>query len=167
MNGYLPQTPPDLPLRDIHLPPNPPWWPPAPGWWVLFVVVCAGLVLAFLSYRRAKHRRLWRKRVLAEVRHLADRHMQDDAAYAASLHQLLRRAAWRYATDAHHAQGEAWRRVLAQVPVDAATLDTLMTLEVRMYQPHARFDRPIVEAAVQRWLQTALRRMKPAETGDV
>ncbi|HUA81301.1 MAG TPA: DUF4381 domain-containing protein [Dyella sp.] len=167
MNHYFPPTPPDLPLRDIHLPPNPSWWPPAPGWWIVFAIVCAGGLWAYRVYRRARHRRLWRMRVLAEVRLLSDHHAHDDAAYAASLHQLLRRAAWRYTADAHHVQGDSWRRVLAQVPIDAGTLDTLMTLEASMYQPHASFDRIAMEAAVQRWLQMALRRMKPVETGHV
>lgn len=165
MSQQLPQASSDLPLRDIHLPPDPPWWPPAPGWWVLFVVVCAAFVLGFVLLRRMRRTRIWRERVMAEIRLLADRHPSDDAAYAAALHQLLRRAAWRYAVDAHHLQGEPWRRVLAQVPVDAATLDTLMTLEASMYQPGATFDRVEVEEAVRRWLQAAWRRMKPLETG--
>ncbi|GLQ92405.1 DUF4381 family protein [Dyella acidisoli] len=165
MRGHFPQTADSLPLRDIHLPPNPPWWPPAPGWWVLVAIVCAAAVLGYLLYRRARRARVWRERVLAEVRRLADRHAHNDAAYATALHQLLRRAAWRYAEDAHHVQGEPWRHVLAQVSVDDVTLDTLMTLEARMYQPHAEFDRAAVEEAVRRWLQAAWRRMKPMEMG--
>ena len=165
MNQQLPQTSGDLPLRDIHLPPNPPWWPPSPGWWVLLALISVAAVLGYLLFRRMRRARIWSKRVMAEIRQLADRHPNDDAAYAAALHQLLRRAAWRYATDAHHLQGEPWRRVLAQVSVDEITLDTLMTLETRMYQPHADFDRAAVEAAVRRWLQAAWRRMRPLETG--
>ena len=31
-------------LRDIHVPPAPPWWPPQPGWWlVALVLLAAGL----------------------------------------------------------------------------------------------------------------------------
>lgn len=163
MSAQLAQTP--LPLRDIHLPPNPSWWPPAPGWWVLLVVVCMLLATGYALYRRVRRARIWRERVLAEIRQLRDRHSHDDMAYAAALHQLLRRAAWRYSADAHHLQGEPWRRVLAQVPIDDATLDTLMTLEARMYQPHADFNRAAVEAAVHRWLHAAWRRMKPLERG--
>lgn len=165
MNRYILQPPDDLPLRDIHLPPAPPWWPPAPGWWVLFFSVCVAILLAYWLYRRARRTRIWRERILAEIQQLAARHPRDDAAYAAALHQLLRRAAWRYAADAHHLQGDPWRSVLAQMPVDAATLDTLMTLEARMYQPHAPFDRVAVEQAVRRWLLATLRHIKPMETG--
>ena len=165
MNQQLPQPSGDLPLRDIHLPPDPPWWPPAPGWWVLLALVCVAVVVGYLLLRRMRRARIWRERLIAEIRQLADRHPSDDAAYAAALHQLLRRAAWRYAADAHHLQGEPWRQVLAQVSVDEVTLDTLMTLETRMYQPHADFDRAAVEAAVRRWMQAAWRRMRPLETG--
>lgn len=162
MNSRLPQ-PSDLPLRDIHLPPDPPWWPPAPGWWIVLVVVGTALVMGYVLYRRRRSARIWREQVLAEIRQLSVRHAHDDAAYATALHQLLRRAARRYATDAHHLQGESWRRVLAQVPVDDATLDVLMTLEARMYQPHAKFDRDKVENAAHRWLHAARQHVRPME----
>jgi hypothetical protein len=132
---------------------------------MLLALVCAACIVGYLLIRRARRKRIWRERILAEVQALAVRHANDDAAYAAALHQLLRRAAWRYAAEAHHVQGDAWRNVLAQVPIDAVTLDTLMTLEARMYQPHVSFDRAAVESAVYRWLQQALRLTRPAEAG--
>lgn len=162
MNTWFPQ-PDSLPLRDIHLPPSPPWWPPAPGWWLLLGVICLAVAIGCLGYRKLRRARTWRARILAEIQQLAIRHAHDDVAYATALHQLLRRAAWCYANDAHHLQGESWRRVLAQVPVDDATLDTLMSLEARMYQRHAGFDRVAVEIAAQRWLQAARRQVKPME----
>lgn len=161
MSTQLPQDP--LPLRDIHLPPYPSWWPPAPGWWIVLAAVVVLLVTGYLLYRRARRARIWRTRVLLEIQQLADRHAHDDIAYATALHQLLRRAVWRYSAEARHLQGEAWRHALAQVPVDDATLDTLMTLEARMYQPHVEFNRAAVEAAAHRWLHAAWRRMKPQE----
>ena len=165
MKGQFPQSAADLPLRDIHLPPTPSWWPPAPGWWVLFAFVCVACIIGYVVYRRRRRTRVWRARIVEEVRALAMRHGDDDAAYAAALHQLLRRAALRYAADAHHLQGEPWRCVLAQVPVDVTTLDVLMTLEARMYQPQAPFDRAAAERAVHQWLHAAWRRVKLAEIG--
>jgi len=99
LNRLLPQSAGDLPLRDVHLPPQPSWWPPAPGWWVLLAVACVVAISTCLLYRRARRARRWRTSVMNELRQLAERHA-DDAAYAAALHQLLRRAAWRYAPDA-------------------------------------------------------------------
>jgi hypothetical protein len=154
-----PPTPRDLPLRDIHLPPDPSWWPPAPGWWVLCSVACMAAVLGYWLYRRASRKRVYRERIHARLRQLAAQHAHDDGAYAAALHQLLRSAALRYAAGAHHLQGEPWRQVLAQVPVQAATLDALMTLETRMYRPHAEFDRVAVESAVRHWLLAAFGRV--------
>lgn len=155
----------DIALRDIRLPPSPSWWPPAPGWWVLLGSICVVLVVGFLIFRRRRRQRLWQKKVLEEIQTLAARHVNDDAAYAASLHQLLRRAARRYAADAHQLQGEPWRAVLAQVPVDNVTLDKLMTIDVRMYQAHADFDREGVQAAVRRWLDIALQRKGATSQG--
>ncbi|QAU24232.1 DUF4381 family protein [Dyella sp. M7H15-1] len=167
MIGVPPQAQDSLALRDIHVPPGPPWWPPAPGWWVLLGIVCLIAIAGWLLYRRTHGRRAIRGRVFAEIELLAKRHADDDATYAAALHQLLRRAARRYAADAHLIQGDRWRQVLAYIPVDDATLDALMTLDARMYQPHAEFDRLQVQAAAQRWLDVALRRMKVMERGDV
>lgn len=48
-------------LRDIHLPPPPPWWPPAPGWWLLAVLGLAlaavGARFALAAWRRGRRRR--------------------------------------------------------------------------------------------------------------
>jgi LPXTG-motif cell wall-anchored protein len=166
MNAPIQPPQNDVALRDIHIPPSPPWWPPAPGWWVLFGIACLMLLAIFLFYRRRRSTRARRQLILAELQMLAHQHSNDDIAYASSLHQLLRRAARRYALDAHQQQGEGWREVLARVPVDTATLDKLMTLDARMYQPRAEFDRATVQAAAYRWLDTALRHEK-AVAGSV
>jgi cbb3-type cytochrome oxidase subunit 3 len=165
MSAPFPEPQVGLGLRDIHVPPAPPWWPLAPGWWVLFGMICLIAVVACLLYRNAHKKRLARQRILAEIEQLAVRHPDDDAAYAASLHQLLRRAARCYAADAHLTQGDHWRQVLARIPVDDATLNALMTLDARMYQPQADFDRPRVQAAARSWLDAALRHVKATEAG--
>lgn len=151
--------PDSLPLREIHLPPDPSWWPPAPGWWWLLGAVCAAAVAGYAFYRRQRRMHNWRARVLAQMRQLADRHARDDAAYATALHQLLRQVARRYAADAPYVEGQAWQHVLARVPVDKITVETLMTLEARMYRRHAPFDRAQVQTAAQRWLQAAWRQV--------
>ncbi len=56
MNGLDPLAE----LRDIHLPPAPPWWPPAPGWWLL--AVCLLLVLMLLGRLGYRHYRHWRRK---------------------------------------------------------------------------------------------------------
>jgi hypothetical protein len=152
-------------LRDIHMPPAPSWWPLAPGWWVLLALVCALAIVLWLIYRGAAKKHRMRERILAEIEEVSARHPHDDAAYAASLHQLLRRAARRYAIDAHSSQGERWKQVLSQVSVDSSIVDALMTLDARMYQPHTTFDRARVEAAARRWLDAALRHGNTPEAG--
>lgn len=48
----------ELPLRDIHLPGEVPFWPPAPGWWILAALVIAALVGGVWLYRRhIEHKR--------------------------------------------------------------------------------------------------------------
>lgn len=155
-------TPPPGPaLRDIHLPADPAWWPPAPGWWVLAALALIALLAAAWLWRR--RRRLWRQQQLVlrelDVLALQYQHDGDSAALASGLHQLLRRVARRHEAMAIKQRGPAWRRTLARVPVDTATLDRLVSLDQLIYRPQALQDHAAVIAAVRQWLRLAL---KPA-----
>lgn len=141
-------------LRDIHLPPAPPWWPPAPGWWLLSMLALLVLVAGVLMWRRVRRQRRQRERVLAEVDALAARHGGDGQALAAGLHQLLRRVARKHDPAAARLRGEAWRETLARVPVDADTLHRLLALEPAMYRP-LPYDTDGALDAVRRWLRAA------------
>ncbi|MDE2155049.1 MAG: DUF4381 family protein [Xanthomonadaceae bacterium] len=153
-------------LRDIHLPPDPAWWPPAPGWWLLGGLSLLALLAAAWLWRRYRRTRRHRRQVLAELDRLLLQHQHDDdqAALAGGLHQLLRRVARRHDATAAQQRGEAWRRTLARVPVDAATLERLLALDQAIYRATASFDRAAASSAVRQWLRLALqpRRWKPA-----
>jgi len=156
----MPATPiaaPQLVLRDIHMPPSPSWWPPAPGWWLLAALLLASLGLAVFFGLRHRRRRRTGMRVLAEAAALEARHA-DDGELARGLHQLLRRSARRYDAAAVRKRGDAWRQTLARVRVQAATIEVLMLLEQRMYQPMGTFDRATALAATREWLSAAWRR---------
>ncbi|HPY40873.1 MAG TPA: DUF4381 domain-containing protein, partial [Thiolinea sp.] len=45
-------NPTELPLRDIHLPPEISWWPLAWGWWALLALVVLILVMLFNWWRQ-------------------------------------------------------------------------------------------------------------------
>lgn len=159
-------------LRDIHLPAEPAWWPPAPGWWALafIVLLLAGVAIVFVRKYRGALRR--RREVMSELERMAAQYDRDaDAArLAGGLHQLLRRVARRHDARSTQQRGEAWRRTLARVPLDAATIAQLAELEQHLYRPPTAFDHVATIAAVRRWLQQALkpRRWKPlpAEQAD-
>lgn len=142
-------------LRDIHLPPTPPWWPPAPGWWLLAALVLGLIGVGVWLLLRARQRRQRRARILAEVDALARRHAADAQALAAGLHQLLRRVVRTRDPAAARLSGEAWREALACVPVDAPTLERLLVLEHAMYRRQP-FDTHAMLEAVRRWLRAAL-----------
>ncbi|HEV2541095.1 MAG TPA: DUF4381 family protein [Frateuria sp.] len=142
-------------LRDIHLPPAPPWWPPAPGWWLLAALVLLAIAAGALLWLGARRRRRQRDRVLAEVDVLAARHGGDTQVLAAGLHQLLRRVARKHDPAAARLRGEAWREALARVPVDADTLHRLLALEQAMFRP-LPYDTDAALAAVRDWLRAAL-----------
>jgi hypothetical protein len=145
-------------LRDIHLPPDPPWWPPAPGWWILAaLVVAAGLIGGWL-WRRHRQQVWQRERVLAELDALEQQYANDgnSSTLASGMHQLLRRVARRHDALAAQQRGQAWRATLSRVPVDAATLDQLMALEQVMYRAPSSFDQAAASAAARQWLRLAL-----------
>jgi hypothetical protein len=155
-------SPPSGPsLRDIHLPPDPAWWPPAPGWWMLAALALLALVIGAWQWRRFRRARCRRQQILLELDQLALRHRRDgDAtALAAGLHQLLRRVARQHDALATQQRGDAWRRTLARMPVDAATLDILLALDQQIYRPHVALDHAVAVAAARQWLRSA---MKPA-----
>lgn len=81
----------ELPLRDIHVPPEPDLWPLAPGWWALLVLslVLLGFV-ARLLYRRYRVLRR-RRRILGELAGLSGRSAGPDLA--AEVSALLKRVA--------------------------------------------------------------------------
>jgi hypothetical protein len=142
-------------LRDIHLPPAPSWWPPAPGWWLLAVLAMLLLAAGVLLWRRARRRRRYRARILAEVDALAMTHRADAQALASGLHQLLRRVARLHEPAAARLRGAAWREALARAPVDADTLGLLLALEPAMYRRQP-YDSTAMLDAVRRWLRAAL-----------
>lgn len=97
-----------LVLRDVHLPPAPPWWPPAPGWWMLAGAVALLLLVCYAWRHRARHR----ARVadaLFDAR-IAVATSAPERVAAAS--ELLRRAARRRRRDADRLVGEAWLNFL-------------------------------------------------------
>ena len=106
----------DLPLRDIHLPPEPSWWPPAPGWWLLAAVL---LIAVFLLYRRLRAQALARRarrRVLSQFEaELAQRSDATDRLRCAAA--FLRRWQMKTRPDLVALRGEAW---LEWLDADAA-----------------------------------------------
>jgi hypothetical protein len=99
-----------LPLRDIHLPPEPSWWPPAPGWWVLAIVLLALVAFAAWHALRAWRARRRRKALLAAFDRASS--LMDPLARVAAVSELLRRAARLRDPQAAALTGDAWLRFL-------------------------------------------------------
>ena len=146
-------------LRDIHLPPAPPWWPLAPGWWLLALLTLLVVVALVRLWRRQRVLRQRRRQWLGELDRHAQRHAHDgdDAVLAAALQQLLRRVARIHDGAATQQRGAAWQATLARVPVPPATLAPLVALESAMYRPRGALDAPAVLAAARAWLHAAAR----------
>ena len=96
-----------LPLRDVHLPPSPPWWPLAPGWWLLVAAILLPLLAwtAWHAWRRLRRRR-WAR--WFDAASGCGSHPERLAAMS----ELLRRAARRYQVGAELLEGQAWLRFL-------------------------------------------------------
>ena len=146
-------------LRDIHLPPEPSWWPPAPGWWLLGACLLLALAALAWAWRRRLRVQRQQRRILGELERLVHAHRKDGdrAAMLAGIHQLLRRVARAHDAAAVRLRGEAWRQVLARVPVDAATLEHLLRLDQLVYQPPRGGDEGELVEAARRWLRLAVK----------
>lgn len=97
-----------LVLRDVQLPPAPPWWPPAPGWWILAGLLALALGAAVVMRARARRSR-------QSALHLFDEHLRDASTPTdrlARASELLRRAARAHRADADRLQGDAWLALL-------------------------------------------------------
>ncbi len=91
----------------------------------------------------------------AEARYAAD---GDGAALAASVSQLLRRAARLHNRTAVTDGGEPWQALLRDLAPDRPCADTLIALQMSMYRPDAGIDSATVLPAARRWLRRALLR---------
>lgn len=85
-------TPDTLPLRDIHLPPEPGWWPPAPGWWLIAAVLLGAGVAAY-AWRRRRRAYAAHRDVLARLAALERARPAAPEDVLAELSVLLRRLA--------------------------------------------------------------------------
>ena len=111
-------NPADIPIRDLHLPPEIGWWPLAPGWWALIIValvlVALGLRRFFKNLSNSRARRFaLRQFEQAKVEYQTHGNL---VMLGTSLSELLRRTMLAYAPRAEVAglSGPAWAAWLDQ-----------------------------------------------------
>ncbi|MCB1560598.1 MAG: DUF4381 domain-containing protein [Xanthomonadales bacterium] len=145
----------ELPLRDIHLPPEPSWWPPAPGWWLLAILLLAAIVTGIVLLRRHVQQRRHRTRLLAEVDHIWSRHAgaEDGAAIVGDWSNLLRRACLRYQPALATREGLSWTNALG-MQADGEWRPDQLLIEApyrpRVSMPEAERLREAVRGALRR-----------------
>lgn len=151
-------------LRDIHLPPEPGWWPPAPGWWLLAALVLVVVAILVVRGLRSVRARRWRRRIRAEVEHIAARHAaQPDAArLAAELSGVMRRASLLLDPRAAALRGEEWLAFLdARAGADTFRSGPGRALIDAPYRRVAEFDTEALVGAVRAWLARVLADQAP------
>jgi len=147
-------------LRDIHPAPPPSWWPPAYGWWILaavaMLVLVALVIGAWIGLRRRRRWRRW-EQCFGDVR---ERHraQADDAALAAELSQLLRRAARVHDRAAASLQGASWHAFLREHAPANTDVSVLCKLDQVMYRRQGELDEQAVLRAAQAWVHHAMKR---------
>jgi hypothetical protein len=122
MTTHIPDGSLDLTLRDIHAPPDIPWWPPAPGWWVLSA---AGLVLAVVLYLRWRRDAPRRQALQILLQIEMQRHARpSDASWMSQLSLLMRRLVKTVhpASPASVGSGERWIEFLLDTGFDVSLM---------------------------------------------
>ncbi|MFG1350141.1 DUF4381 domain-containing protein [Xanthobacter autotrophicus] len=152
-------------LRDIHLPPDVPFWPPAPGWYALAgLVLLVGLVLAIREWR-------WRQTLAykalkefeatlaqADAQEGARDGLPDAQAIAVAASGVLRRLVRAQSGNAATAlTGEAWTRVLVAGKAGFGVAEAAFLARAPYYPPAAAPDAGIAPkafvTAVRRWIR--------------
>lgn len=130
----------DLPLRDIHLPPEPSWWPPAPGWWLLALLLIAVAVFLWRTVRRRMAQRSIRRDILRQFEaELAQRSDASDRLRCTAT--FVRRWQLRHRSDLSNLRGEAWLEWLdADEPDKPFSRGVGRLLVDALYQPHCERD---------------------------
>ncbi|UPG90798.1 DUF4381 domain-containing protein [Luteibacter aegosomaticola] len=143
-------------LRDIHVP-HVSWWPLAPGWWLLAGIIVAALIVLAWRWRRRVHRRRYIDRLLTGLRDARTRHAADgdNAAFAASAHELVRRVARTRDPASVTLSARAWHEALAAM-APARDVTRLAQLDHVMYQPRASLDVDAVANDVDAWVRDVL-----------
>lgn len=108
---------PELPFRDIHLPPSISWWPLAFGWWVMISIVIAILVVIFILVRNYLKSSL-KKDAAKELNSIEQMYLQtqDSTRCVSALSILLRRVilSQKQQVSAAGITGHAWLQLLDQ-----------------------------------------------------
>jgi len=151
---------PELPLRDIHLPPEPSWWPPAPGWWLLTLLLVAAISAGTVLLQRRLRGRRHRRALLAEVDRIWERHAPADSGtdILSDWSALLRRACLRYRPELATREGMSWARALG---IGGGSADELAKLLVDA--PYRRTVARESAEALREPVRDALRRLIDGE----
>ena len=151
-NALAQQIGAQLPLKDIHLPPEIGIWPPAPGWWVLLILVLAVIGLSIWLWRRYQRHPV--TGALRELKRIDAQYSRDQnkSELALAYCTLLKRTAISIYPRAEVASltGERWQQFLCEQSVkNAGGEGEVKALLAASCQREPSF----VEAAVQRWLR--------------
>ena len=149
-------------LRDVHAPPEPPWWPPAPGWWIVLAIALVLLAIAFRHARPRWQRWRMRRKLLAELEAIVRRHRAGalETATAADVSQLLRRAALERFPQLAAAGlvGDDWIAFLGARDRERGRFESLRNaLTAAPYSPPGRqVDAAALLVAARGWLRAAI-----------
>lgn len=125
-------------LRDIRLPPEPPFWPPAVGWWYLaFILVLLGVGGA-LGYRHYIHS--WRYQARRALKKNYARRGAEPLLFARDISHLLKRVV-RVALPNEKVgrlSAEAWALFLKERVPDIFSPEEAKVIAFSTYMPHNR-----------------------------
>ena len=154
-------NPTDLPLRDIHLPPDIGWWPPALGWWLLLLLVfLSGVFLLRWWLKRPKQQGARTVSAplfaLQELDRIEAQYQNDPMGLIRELSVLLRRIA--ISLYGRHQvaglTGSSWLQFLDKQSGSAVFSERFQQALTELpYQPQGSTDVGALVLEVRQWLR--------------
>lgn len=159
----------ELPLRDIHLPPEPSMWPLAPGWWLLILLSLVALFFSTKYILKARKRQQLIENLQSEINNIHNAFQSHKSAHrlASDMSVFLKRFV-RHVLKDHQASvltGLSWVDYLSSLTPRSSISKHTKELTEAAWNPHAQFNTEDFVNSVRHLVKETLKSKK--EVTDV
>ena len=158
------QTMSELPLRDIHLPPEPSIWPLAPGWWALIVLTVVAMVFLILWTLKLQRRRHLNNKLQAQIQDIYQNFQGHKSPHqlASDMSVFLKRFV-KFVLNNPHAStytAERWNNYLKTLMPEHILLQFSNEMNDAVWNPKAEINTEDYVSAVRNFISDVIKKYK-------